>query len=631
MVGLFCLSGGIMRRWVCLIITFVFLIGRIYAATSEVQGTYYEPKREQDTLSIVIELLENSGVLDQARTMEASSLEINESYAVAPMILPELGAAAGVSVSWGAVAILAVCAILCLGVGYASASEEERAIIEQWFKDKWELACEYYCNMSSYSRAFLSYLGKLIDRQATTLAIGMTDAAEAFPEISEDGWSAVRNQYTSVAMKGLPVDHMLMSVGSDYVSVQGYEPKVAIHSLMADLYDRLGRSDNSVTYNPGTEFSKTVKTLFETDTVVVPSSPLNVWGSTPFGVKVISTQRAYNYGWKMAYVELQYHFMGTDNLDYYLKVTYNKKLSSSQAIADSRVQTYGNLSYADNESGYLVDLYKTDGETLLGSWVMHVNNHLTQYASDEIKAQVQKIIAGIAENTGVALDVSQTTNYLYFLDLSPFPESFKLGTNGWVVTHNGYEIKEPALVYPAGIIYPSKTSGGLDTVLFKPTRTTNTPSIMTPEEMRKKYNPEVVVDPVIVPQNPFTITEVIDPTPSPTPSIAPDEEEEIDYEPATELDFKPLKASGNLLATKFPFSLPFDLMALVGLFNVEPLAPVFEIELKNFVPSDFKEYVDVVYQLDLSDYKIVVDILRWFLMLIFISGLIKMTGILIKH
>ncbi len=624
-----------MKRIICILLTFIFIVVRLQAQT--VQPINLQIQGQQGRFTTVIELLESSGVLADVRAIEAQAAFRNPSCNITLAMLPEAGVAAGAAVSasvaWGAVAILAVCAFFCLGVSYASASEEERAIVEQWLKDKWELACEYYCSMGTYSRALLTYLGKLIDKQATSLYISMTDAVEAFPEIpEEDGWDAVRTQYTKQTdNKGLPLDFILIPVGEEMERVQGYEVKAAVHTLMSDLYKQLGRTNNAVDYNLGTAYSKKVKTLFETDEVLLPSTPINVWGDTPFGVKVLSSQRSYNYGWKMAYIDVQYHFVGKDGLDYYLGLTYNKKLSSSQAVSDTRVQTYGNLSYNDHESGYIVDLYKTEGKVTLGHWEMHVNNHLTDYASDQIKAQARAIVDSIARNTGITLDLSKTTNYLYVLDLAPFPDDFNLGTNGWVVTHNGYKIKDEALVYPAGFVKPSNVAGGLEGVTFRPAKTTTVPLIMTPDQIKDKYQPKVMVSPAVIPKVADVITDVALPMPTPTPSIKPVEDPDIDYEAATELDMEPLKVAGELFTTKFPFSLPFDLIALIELFNVQPVAPVIEVELKQFVPTDFKKYVNVMYRLDFSEYEVVIKLFRWFLLLSFVSGLIKITSALIKH
>lgn len=306
------------------------------------------------------------------------------------------------------------------------------------------------------------------------------------------------------------------------------------------------------------------------------------------------------------------------------------------------------MSYDDNESGYLVDLYKTEGNTVLGAWVMHANNYRTEYATNEVKGQAQEIVNGIFNNTGIKLDLSRTTNYLYFLDLTPFPETFALGNNGWIATHNGYIIDETSLIYPRGSLIPAGVDKGLEGVTFIPFRTTVTPTIMTPPEMKAKYNPDVIIEPSVIPDNPFVNPEAIskpivksspgteiDPevTPEIDPEIDPGANPETDpkTDPETKLNFDPLKVSGNIFVTKFPFSLPFDLMNLVALFDVAPVAPTFKVDLKNFVPSDFKQNVHVVYELNFADYQLVIDILRWFILISFVAGLIKITSTLIKH
>lgn len=312
-----------LNRVICLVLAFSMLMLRLYNA-DPIYAASASVSDSGNVWNMTFELLNDSGILDRAR--QASS----QSTVSLTMGGPELGSAAAsisASVSWGAVAILAVCVACCLGFGYANASDEEKEMIKEWLRDKWDLACEYYNNMSTWCRGFLAYMGKLIDTRAMTLAIGTRELSEAIPEISEDGWNTIRNHYIEGAVRGLPLDLQRMSVAGSDVLVKGEEVKTAIHSLMSDLYSRLGRSNNALPYSSGAEYSKTVNTLFETKKVVLPSTPVNVWGNTPFGVKVLSNERSYNYGWRMGYVNLQYHFIGTDGIKYFLSIGYNKKLS----------------------------------------------------------------------------------------------------------------------------------------------------------------------------------------------------------------------------------------------------------------------------------------------------------------
>ena len=79
----------------------------------------------------------------------------------------------------------------------------------------------------------------------------------------------------------------------------------------------------------------------------------------------------------------------------------------------------------------------------------------------------------------------------------------------------------------------------------------------------------------------------------------------------------------------FPFCIPFDLIHLLKVFEAEPEAPVFkfplDIELDN--PWTGEKVVDYhhEFELDMSDYEPVIKILRIFLVIFFIVGLMMIT------
>jgi hypothetical protein len=92
------------------------------------------------------------------------------------------------------------------------------------------------------------------------------------------------------------------------------------------------------------------------------------------------------------------------------------------------------------------------------------------------------------------------------------------------------------------------------------------------------------------------------------------------------LDFSPLQNLGAV-AGVFPFSIPWDLRnAFVAMFGDSPTqapAPVFEIDLSDTV---FAQTV----RLDFSNYELMAIAVRWGLMALFVTGLIKATSGLIK-
>lgn len=86
-----------------------------------------------------------------------------------------------------------------------------------------------------------------------------------------------------------------------------------------------------------------------------------------------------------------------------------------------------------------------------------------------------------------------------------------------------------------------------------------------------------------------------------------------------------LDDSAGLLKKKFPFSVPWDILAFVTLFAAEPEVPHFEIPIDIGVSA---VGLDIHYDfvVDFSDYQYLSDVLRAVLSLTYAVGLIKMTA-----
>lgn len=79
-----------------------------------------------------------------------------------------------------------------------------------------------------------------------------------------------------------------------------------------------------------------------------------------------------------------------------------------------------------------------------------------------------------------------------------------------------------------------------------------------------------------------------------------------------------------LIASKFPFSLPFDVARLIGVLQADPVAPVFRFPLKyGTIMND-----EIV--LDLSRWSNVVEVIRWGELIAFVAGLVYATRNYIK-
>lgn len=116
------------------------------------------------------------------------------------------------------------------------------------------------------------------------------------------------------------------------------------------------------------------------------------------------------------------------------------------------------------------------------------------------------------------------------------------------------------------------------------------------------------------------------PTPTPTPSPNPDPLPDID--PTTpETDNETIQNAINKslnLADFFPFCIPFDLIRLVNVLNVEPQPPYFEYPIK------IEGVIDYIVIIDFSKFDSLAQIVRIFEVLIFIGALIMATRKLIK-
>lgn len=87
----------------------------------------------------------------------------------------------------------------------------------------------------------------------------------------------------------------------------------------------------------------------------------------------------------------------------------------------------------------------------------------------------------------------------------------------------------------------------------------------------------------------------------------------IDFTPPTTggLNFAPLLLAGQLIKEKFPFSLPWDLQKQLSVFNVQPQAPVFVVEIQNFI-SIGGYTMPLNFVIDLSQFEAVATVVRWF-------------------
>jgi hypothetical protein len=91
------------------------------------------------------------------------------------------------------------------------------------------------------------------------------------------------------------------------------------------------------------------------------------------------------------------------------------------------------------------------------------------------------------------------------------------------------------------------------------------------------------------------------------------------------IDWSPL--SNITLLDKFPFCLPWDVKNLVSSLVAPAVAPVFNFD----IPMDALHVPNIVFSIDFNNYRIVVDVIYWGLLLITTVGLIFSVSKIIKH
>lgn len=118
-----------------------------------------------------------------------------------------------------------------------------------------------------------------------------------------------------------------------------------------------------------------------------------------------------------------------------------------------------------------------------------------------------------------------------------------------------------------------------------------------------------------------------DPNPSPNPDPSPDPEPSPEPDPdAPATDEEAAKYTADL-TTVFPFCIPFDLIRAFKVLSAKGEAPVYKMPLK----IDYKSiHVSEDWQIDMSDFASVIQILRVMETLGFIVGLILVTRKLIR-
>ena len=82
------------------------------------------------------------------------------------------------------------------------------------------------------------------------------------------------------------------------------------------------------------------------------------------------------------------------------------------------------------------------------------------------------------------------------------------------------------------------------------------------------------------------------------------------------------------LSTTFPFSLPWDIMRILKIFQADPVAPVFEFDFSgyfpfNLVPAEYKS--NLVFRLDLSDFDTIIKVEKFFITMGYALFLITVT------
>lgn len=89
----------------------------------------------------------------------------------------------------------------------------------------------------------------------------------------------------------------------------------------------------------------------------------------------------------------------------------------------------------------------------------------------------------------------------------------------------------------------------------------------------------------------------------------------------TGLDFTPLMMTGSAMTNKFPFSIPFDFVKQLSILDVEPQAPVFDINIPEFLKiGGF--IIPFKMKLSFEMFDPIANIIRWGMIIIFDISLI---------
>lgn len=89
----------------------------------------------------------------------------------------------------------------------------------------------------------------------------------------------------------------------------------------------------------------------------------------------------------------------------------------------------------------------------------------------------------------------------------------------------------------------------------------------------------------------------------------------------TGLDFTPLMMTGEAMTNKFPFSIPFDFVRQIRVFDVEPVAPSFDIDIPEFIKlGGF--VIPFKMKLSFEMFDPIANIIRWGMIIIWDISLI---------
>lgn len=93
-------------------------------------------------------------------------------------------------------------------------------------------------------------------------------------------------------------------------------------------------------------------------------------------------------------------------------------------------------------------------------------------------------------------------------------------------------------------------------------------------------------------------------------------ETDIENVPVRGIVWTPLVQSAQDLTERFPFSIPWDLSRMLGIFNTDPETPKFDIDIKKYVEIDGKT-MGMKWTLDFSFLDPLAAVGRWFLIIVF--------------